>query len=72
MLFAPFGPVTGETWLKYLNFLLPRGVKAEHAVVLVDDWYGPHLSGEADAFVLDRTLSPQLIQGGGTTGKTAV
>ena len=72
VLFAPNGSVTGETWIEYLKHILPQVDNPENAIVPVTDWYAPHLMEEALQFALDRTLSPTLLIGGGTTGEVAV
>ena len=72
VLYAEKGSVTGDTWLQYLDHILPVVRDPEHAIVPVTDWYAPHLSETAMAFGLERTLSPTLMIGGGTTGEAAV
>ena len=72
VLFAPNGSVNSPTWIQYLGHILPRVANPEHAVVPVTDWYGPHLMEEAVDFAQERTTSPTLFIGGGTTGEAAV
>ena len=64
--------MTGETWLKYLNHVLPRVVNPEHAIVPVTDWYGRHMSEDADSLALELTTSPTVLIGGGSTAEGAV
>ena len=49
-----------------------RVANPEHAIVPTTDWYGPHLAEEAVSLTLERTKSPTLFIGGGTTGEAAV
>ena len=72
ILFAEHGSVTTETWLEYLDFTLPVVVNPENAIVVITDWYAPHLDQEALDLTLERTLSPTVLLGGGTTGQGAV
>ena len=39
--FAPNGTVTGDTWLEYLKYHLPRVAHPENAVVTTTDRYTP-------------------------------
>ena len=72
VLYAEHGSVTSPTWLQYLAHILPRVDNPAHAVVPVTDWYGPHLMEGAVQYAMDRTKSPTLFIGGGTTGEAAV
>ena len=72
VLYAEHGSVTTETWLAYLDFILPAVDNPRDAVIPTTDWYAPHLAEEAHAFALERTLSPTLMLGGGITAEAAV
>jgi len=72
ILFAEHGSVTTVTWLEYIDFILPVVVNPEDAVVVITDWYAPHLAQEALDLTLERTGSPTVLLGGGTTGQGAV
>ena len=72
ILFAEHGSVTTESWLEYLEFILPVVEDPADAVVVITDWYAPHLDQQALDFTLERTLSPTVMLGGGTTGQGAV
>ena len=72
VLYAPTGSVNTETWLAYLDFILPRVDNPRDAVVTTTDWYAPHLAEEAKDFARPRTKSPTLMIGGGTSGEVAV
>ena len=50
MLYAPTGSVTTETWLDYLDFILPKVDNPMDAIVTTTDRYAPHLSVEAKDF----------------------
>ena len=41
-------------------------------MVMMTDWYAPHLADKVQAFTLERTASPTLMLGGGTTAQGAV
>ena len=72
VLFADHGSVTTDTWLMFLRHILPTVDNPEHAIVPVTDWYGPHMTEAAIDLAKQRTKSPTLIIGGGTTGEAAV
>ena len=55
VLYADHGSVTTDTWLEYLDFILPWVDSPEDALIFVTDWYSPHLNPAAEALVYMRT-----------------
>ena len=72
LLYAEHGSVTGDTWLEYLEHILPQVDNPAEAIVPVTDWYAPHFSPEAKDFAERKVLSPTLMIGGGCTDTVAV
>ncbi len=56
-----------ETFVDYMDFVLPDVEDPADTVVPITDWYAAHLAQEVRDLVVAKTQSPLVFLGGGTT-----